>query len=59
MITPTLEEYFDLVIDVGFELLRIRESRPEKDNFLSESEYQRRLRIPLFLFILARKSMAN
>ncbi|MBE9226365.1 class I SAM-dependent methyltransferase [Phormidium sp. LEGE 05292] len=55
----TLEEYFDLVIDTGFELVRIRESRPQKDNFWSESEYQRRLRIPLFLFISARKHKAN
>lgn len=51
----TLEEYFDLVRDADFELERIRESRPNKDNFLSEEEYERRLRIPLFLFIVARK----
>lgn len=51
----TLEEYFDLIIDAGFELERVRESRPQKDNFLSQAEYERRLRIPLFLFIVARK----
>jgi SAM-dependent methyltransferase len=50
-----LEEYFDFVTDAGFELERVRESRPQKDNFLSEEEYERRLRIPLFLFIAARK----
>lgn len=51
----TLEEYFDLVKDTGFELEQVRESRPQKDNFSSEEEYERRLRIPLFLFIVARK----
>jgi SAM-dependent methyltransferase len=51
----TLEEYFDFVTDAGFELERVRESCPQKDNFLSEEEYERRLRIPLFLFIAARK----
>lgn len=51
----TLEDYFDLVADVGFALERIRESRPQRGNFHSEQEYERRLRIPLFLFIAARK----
>jgi SAM-dependent methyltransferase len=51
----TLEEYFDLVTGAGFELERVRESRPQKDNFLSEEEYERRLRIPLFLLIAAQK----
>jgi SAM-dependent methyltransferase len=51
----TLEEYFDLVTDAGLELERVRESCPQKDNFHSEEEYERRLRIPLFLFIVGRK----
>lgn len=51
----TLEEYLDLVTTTGFELERVRESRPQRDNFLSEQEYERRLRIPLFLFIAAQK----
>jgi SAM-dependent methyltransferase len=51
----TLEEYFERVTEAGFELEAVRESRPKKDNFLSEEEYNRRLRIPLFLFIAARK----
>lgn len=51
----TLEEYFDLVTNAGLELERVRESRPQKENFLSEAEYKRRLRIPLFLLIAARK----
>ncbi|MBE9182102.1 methyltransferase domain-containing protein [Oculatella sp. LEGE 06141] len=51
----TLEEYFDLVIGAGFELERVRESRPQRDNFVSAAEYERRLRIPLFLAMAARK----
>jgi SAM-dependent methyltransferase len=52
----TLEEYFDLLTNAGFELERIRESRPQLENFVSREEYERRLRIPLFLLIAARKS---
>jgi SAM-dependent methyltransferase len=51
----TLEEYFSLVTDSGFELESLRESCPRRENFLNEAEYDRRLRIPLFLFIAARK----
>jgi trans-aconitate methyltransferase len=51
----TLEEYLDLFADTGFELERIRESRPQPENFVSREAYERRLRIPLFLFIAARK----
>ncbi|RUT06392.1 methyltransferase [Dulcicalothrix desertica PCC 7102] len=51
----TLEEYFNLVTDAGFELARVRESCPRIENFVSEAEFERRLRIPLFLFIAARK----
>lgn len=51
----TLEKYFDLLINAGFQLECIRESRPQKENFLDEREYDRRLRIPLFLFVAAHK----
>ncbi|KAM3094384.1 class I SAM-dependent DNA methyltransferase [Phormidesmis sp. 146-12] len=51
-----IEEYFDLIRIAGFELERIRESRPQPQNFSSQEEYERRMRIPLFLFISARKS---
>ncbi|MBI4779782.1 MAG: class I SAM-dependent methyltransferase [Oscillatoriophycideae cyanobacterium NC_groundwater_1537_Pr4_S-0.65um_50_18] len=53
----TLEEYFDLITMTGFKLERIRESRPLPQNFSSQQEYERRLRIPLFLFISAHKSI--
>ncbi len=51
----TLEDYFDFVRESGLHLEVLRESRPFRENFLSEEEYRRRLRIPLFLFIAARK----
>jgi SAM-dependent methyltransferase len=51
----TLEEYFNLVKDTGFELISVRESCPKRENFLTDAEYKRRLRIPLFLFFVARK----
>jgi SAM-dependent methyltransferase len=53
----TLEDYFDLIVTAGFKLERIRESRPQPQNFSSQEEYERRMRIPLFLFISARKSI--
>lgn len=51
----TLEEYCEQILNAGFALERIRESCPQKDNFFSQAEYERRLRIPLFLLIVARK----
>jgi hypothetical protein len=47
----TLEEYLNLVMDAGFKQMQVRESCPQTDNFLNEEEYERRLRIPLFLLI--------
>ncbi len=53
----TIEEYFDLITTTGFELERIRESHPQPQNFSGQEEYERRMRIPLFLCISARKSI--
>jgi SAM-dependent methyltransferase len=50
----TLEDYLDLLQGSGLQLVTLRESRPLRENFQSEEEYRRRLRIPLFLFIVAR-----
>jgi SAM-dependent methyltransferase len=52
----TFEDYLDLVQDTGLELVRVRESRPRREHFLDENEYERRLRIPLFLFLVAHKN---
>lgn len=51
----TIEDYFRLVQSAGFNITSLRESLPQRHNFLSEAEYQRRKRIPLFLFLSARK----
>src|SRR5690606_9274509 len=51
----TLEDWLELVKDSGLHLERLCESRPSRENFQSEQEYERRLRIPLFLVIAARK----
>ena len=51
----TLDDYIDLVQESGLQLETLRESRPFRKNFQNEAEYERRLRIPLFLFIVAGK----
>lgn len=54
----TIEEWIDLVHGAGLSLVRLRESRPRREHFLDEVEYERRLRIPLFLFFVARRPAA-
>ena len=51
----TVEEYFLGLQTAGFVVERLRESRPEPQWFAQEKTYQRRTRIPLFLFLAARK----
>lgn len=51
----TLEGWLELFQVAGFTIKSIRESKPQKENFHSMQEYERRLRIPLFLFIAAQK----
>ena len=46
----TLEDYFTLFTDTGFDVVSLRESKPRKENFTNESEFERRQRIPLMLF---------
>ncbi|MEM7735561.1 MAG: SAM-dependent methyltransferase, partial [Deinococcota bacterium] len=55
----TLESWLNYVQQAGFNLQSVRESRPRADAFHDASEYQRRLRIPLFLFIAARKPVTD
>lgn len=45
----TTEEYFRLLKNVGFKIDEMRECQPHRENFKSEEEYKRRMRIPLFL----------
>ena len=51
----TVEEYFQLLKQAGFTIIDIREGMPKNSNFSSESEFQRRMRIPLFLMFLCEK----
>ena len=50
----TLQEHLDTLREAGFRLLRLSECPPARDRFHDdEAEYQRRLRIPMFLMIEA------
>lgn len=51
----TLEEYFQIIKNTNFELLNLRESKPQKQNFENEEDYKRRMRIPLFLILKLKK----
>jgi SAM-dependent methyltransferase len=51
----TVEQYFLAVQAAGFVVEQLRESHPRRENFQQEATYLRRRRIPLFLFIGARK----
>ncbi|MEL6971331.1 MAG: class I SAM-dependent methyltransferase [Bacteroidota bacterium] len=51
----TLEEYVGLIQKTGFALEEIRESKPVRANFAEQTEYERRMRIPLFLLFKVRK----
>lgn len=45
----TVQEYFKLLKSAGFSIDEISECSPRKENFKSEAEFMRRMRIPLFL----------
>jgi hypothetical protein len=51
----TLEEYFGLLQSANFVVERLRESRPQPTQFVDAAAYELRMRIPLFLFLAARK----
>lgn len=51
----SVEAYFMGLQAAGFVVEHLREARPERQWFASEETYQRRTRIPLFLFFAARK----
>jgi SAM-dependent methyltransferase len=52
----TVEDYFLPLQRAGFVVESLRESRPQRAQFSSEETYQRRIRIPLFLFLAGRKA---
>ncbi|GAQ17273.1 biotin biosynthesis protein BioC [Oceanobacillus picturae] len=45
----TIEEYFRLLTEAGFQIKNLSECPPERENFKTEEEFERRKRIPLFL----------
>jgi SAM-dependent methyltransferase len=49
----TIEDYFMALSTASFTITHLRESRPLRENFTDESLFQRRVRIPLFLFFAA------
>lgn len=51
----TIGEYVGALVAAGFAVEGLREGRPRRERFLREETYQRRLRIPLFLLLAARK----
>jgi SAM-dependent methyltransferase len=51
----TVEDYFRTLQEAGFVVEALRESHPRREHFSSQETYERRLRIPLFLFFAARK----
>ena len=52
----TIEDYVTALQATGIVLDSLRESRPDPRRFIDETEYARRLRIPLFLFLAGHKS---
>ena len=52
----TVEDYFRALQDAGFVIEQLRESRPQRAQFANEQTYERRMRIPLFLFLAGRRA---
>lgn len=51
----TIEDYFGALQDAGFAVEQLRESRPRREQFADQQIYERRKRVPLFLFLAGRK----
>lgn len=51
----TIEEYFRLLKEAGFKITDLREGMPKRENFLHKEEYERRMRITLFLIVSCEK----
>jgi len=50
-----IEEYWSILTNLGFRIEEIKEGCPDRKYFQSESEYERRKRIPIFLIMKAVK----
>lgn len=55
----TIEGYVAALQRAGFALDTLRESHPKREWFADEAEYERRMRIPLFLFLAGHKGAAS
>ncbi|PQP84273.1 SAM-dependent methyltransferase [Paenibacillus sp. PCH8] len=51
----SIESYYVALQRAGFKVEHLRESTPQRAHFVNEETYLRRQRIPLFLFLAARK----
>ncbi|MFS0872547.1 class I SAM-dependent methyltransferase [Paenibacillus xylanilyticus] len=51
----SIESYYMALQKAGFHVEHLRESTPQRQYFVNEETYLRRQRIPLFLFLSARK----
>lgn len=51
----TIEDYYHALQKAGFIIQSLRESKPKRDHFIHQETFERRMRIPLFLFMAARK----
>ncbi len=51
----TLEEYVQLLMEAGFRISQIRESKSHPSRFINPAQYERRMRIPLFLMFRVEK----
>lgn len=52
----TIEQYYTILRNVGFKVEDLRESMPCRENFINQETYERRMKIPLFLFMVGKKS---
>lgn len=51
----SIEDYFGGLQKAGFVIESLKESKPREENFHNPETYHRRMKIPLFLLIKARK----
>ena len=55
----TVQDYYQALQDAGFLIESLRESHPHREYFSNQATYERRKRIPLFLFFAAIKHPPN
>lgn len=51
----TIEDYYHALQKAGFKIQCLRESKPKREHFIHQETFERRMRIPLFLFMAAMK----